>query len=410
LRLRSLYNSGMRAFIVVLDSVGIGAAPDAEAYGDAGANTLAHTAAAVGGLNVPTLQALGLGNIPSLTRGTPISGVPAAEHPLAGFGAMQEASVGKDTTTGHWEIAGLHLEKGLHLFPAAPPSFPEDLIEGLNSSTGRDVIGNKAASGTQIIEELGEIQIKTGAWIAYTSADSVFQIAAHEGVIPLTELYEACQTMRRLCNAYAVGRVIARPFVGSPGAFTRTENRRDFSYPLPEPCILSILAQKGLEVITVGKLDDIFPDCGITESHHAENNPDAEASVLALAERPAATAGTFVFANLIDFDMRFGHRRDPRGYAGALEATDRFVSKLLDRLQDDDVLILTADHGNDPTFKGTDHTREYVPLLVYCPRFPGTRLGIRHGFYDVAQSLTHWFSTKAMPRGKSFLSCKGFCH
>lgn len=398
----------MRAFVIVLDSVGIGAAPDAADYGDDGANTLAHTAAAVGGLYLPTLQAMGLGNIPALTGGEPIEGVPETDTPLAGFGAMQEVSVGKDTTTGHWELAGLHLTQGLHLFPPGPPSFPDTLIEAFTTRTGRAIIGNKAASGTQIIEELGEEHMRTGAWIAYTSADSVLQLAAHEEVIPLEELYEGCRIAREICNNYAVGRVIARPFVGSPGAFTRTDNRRDFSYPLPAPSILTALNSKGFEVITVGKLDDIFPDCGITESYHVENNPEAEEAVLTLASREADSPGVFVFANLIDFDMRYGHRRDPAGYAKALEKTDCFFKKLLPLLVDGDVMIITADHGNDPTFTGTDHTREYVPLLAYVPNTSGTALGIRHGFYDMAQSLATWFRIEELSRGKSFLSCKGF--
>ncbi len=398
----------MRAFVVVLDSVGIGAAPDAAEYGDAGASTLAHTAAAVGGLSVPTLQALGLGNIPALTGGKAIEGVPPAAAPLAGFGAMQEVSVGKDTTTGHWELAGLHLTQGLHVFPPGPPSFPTELTDALSARTGRDIIGNKAASGTHIIEELGEEQLRTGAWIAYTSADSVFQVAAHEEVIPLEELYEGCRIARELCNAYAVGRVIARPFLGSPGSFARTENRRDFSLPLPEPSILSAISDGGFDVITVGKLDDIFPGCGITESFHVENNPEAEQAVLELAAREPGTPGGFVFANLIDFDMRFGHRRDPAGYANALEKTDGFLKELLPSLHEDDVLIITADHGNDPTFTGTDHTREYVPLLAYLPGTAGVSLGVRHGFYDMAQSLAAWFGIEKLSRGKSFLSCKGF--
>lgn len=394
----------MRAFIVVLDSVGIGEAPDAAAYGDKGASTLAHTAAAVGGLNVPTLQSYGLGNIPAITGGMPIEGVEPVENPLAGFGAMQEMSEGKDTTTGHWEIAGLHLEKGLHLFPEEPPSFPPKLIEEFIKRTGRNIIGNKAASGTVIINELGEEQMQSGDWIVYTSADSVMQIAAHEEIIHLEELYSACAVARELCNEYAVGRVIARPYIGKPGAFTRTENRRDFSYPLPERSILPILSEEGVDVISVGKLDDIFPDCGITESFHAENNRDAEADVLRLADRPSEGKGMFVFANLIDFDMLYGHRRDPQGYAASLEKTDLFLKDLQPKLRKDDLMIITADHGNDPTFAGTDHTREYVPLLAYTPERPGVNLGIRMGFYDIAQSLADWFGVPPIKRGKSFVS------
>lgn len=392
----------MKAFLIVLDSVGIGAAPDAGDYGDRGASTLAHTAAACGGLQLPTLQAMGLGNIPPLTDGLAIAGVPATPSPIAAFGAMRERSVGKDTTTGHWEIAGLHLQQPLHIFPPGPPSFPAALLDTLRRETGRDVIGNKAASGTAIIDALGETQLRTGAWIAYTSADSVVQIAAHEEKIPLDELYRACRIMREHCNPLQVGRVIARPYIGTPGNFTRTDNRRDFSLPLPERSILPHLAGLGINVITVGKLDDIFPDSGIGEAFHVENNPDAIAAVLKLARRQSPdNPREFVFANLIDFDMRHGHRRDPHGYGKALEAADRFLAELLPLLADDDLLIITADHGNDPTFTGTDHTREYVPLLVYGVT-PGP-LGVRDGFFDIAQSLATRFTAPPMPRGQSFL-------
>ncbi len=392
----------MRAFVIVLDSVGIGEAPDAADYGDAGAATLAHTAQAVGGLSLPVMQSYGLGNIPEITGGLPIAGVAPSEQPIASFGAMQEQSVGKDTTTGHWEIAGLQLDKGLHLFPQAYPSFPPELLAEFEERTGRGILGNKAASGTAIIAELGKQQIETGKWIVYTSADSVMQIAAHEKYIPLEELYNACRIARDICNRYAVGRVIARPFLGEPGNFTRTENRRDFSYPLPEPSILSILSKNGFDVITVGKLDDIFPDSGITESHHVENNLDAEKATLELARNHPTTPGAFIFVNLIDFDMLYGHRRNPQGYAKSLEKTDAFLAKLQPLLKDDDLLIITADHGNDPTFSGTDHTREFVPVLVYSPALPPKNLGIRHGFYDIAQTLAHHFKINPIKRGKSF--------
>lgn len=394
----------MKAFLIVLDSVGIGAAPDAAAYGDRGASTLAHTATACHGLHLPALQAMGLGNIPELTDGLDLTGVPPVPSPGAAFGAMQEHSAGKDTTTGHWEIAGLHLIKALHVFPPSPPSFPEELLDALRRETGRDVIGNKAASGTAIIEELGEIQLRTGALIVYTSADSVFQIAAHEEVIPLHELYRACEFVRVRCNPLQVGRVIARPYIGKPGGFTRTDNRRDFSLPLPEPSILSHLGNHGIAIITVGKLDDIFPDSGISESFHVENNPDAIRDVLTLARREKpGTPSEFIFANLIDFDMRFGHRRDPQGYGRSLEAADRFIQELLPLLKSDDLLIITADHGNDPTFRGSDHTREFVPLLVYGQHVTPGRLGVRQGFFDIAQSLAAFFGTSPMARGRSFL-------
>lgn len=394
----------MKAFLIVLDSVGIGAAPDAGDYGDLGASTLAHTATACAGLALPTLQAMGLGNIPPLTDGQAIAGVPPAAAPIAGFGAMRERSVGKDTTTGHWEIAGLHLRQPLHIFPPGPPSFPATLLDTLRRETGRDVLGDKAASGTAIIDEYGEAQRMTGAWIAYTSADSVLQIAAHEETIPLAELYRACRCMREHCNPLQVGRVIARPYIGTPGHFTRTENRRDFSLPLPERSILPHLAGIGVNVITVGKLDDIFPDSGIAESFHVENNPDAITAVLALAGRKSPAAPReFVFANLIDFDMRHGHRRDPRGYGQALERADRFLADLLPLMASGDLLIVTADHGNDPTFKGSDHTREYVPLLVYGKGVKLGPLGVRDGFFDIAQSLASLFDAPPMPLGQSFL-------
>jgi phosphopentomutase len=391
----------MRAFLIVLDSVGIGAAPDAEAYGDAGSNTLANTARAVGGLKVPTLQALGLGNIPSLLpAGKPIQGVPENPAPMGGFGAMRELSRGKDTTTGHWEMAGLLLDHGFHLFPGAYPSFPPDLISEFERLTGRKVIGNKAASGTAIIEELGPQQLTDGSWIVYTSGDSVFQIAAHEQVIPLPELYRACTAARRLCDPYRVGRVIARPFVGKPGGFHRTENRRDFSYPLPEPTILDKLAEARINVITVGKLDDIFARRGIAESFHVENNRDAETAILDLGRRRDPF---LCFANLIDFDMLYGHRRDPVGYAAALEQADRFLADLLPHVSTDDLLLITADHGNDPTYQGTDHTREFVPLLAFGRIEPGRNLGIRQGFFDLAQTLASFFGLAPMPRGLAFL-------
>ncbi len=390
-----------RAFLIVLDSVGIGAAPDSSDYADCGANTLAHTAQAVNGLNVPTLKNMGLGNIPSvIPESIPIQGVPAVDQPLADFGAMREVSQGKDTTTGHWEMAGLILKKGFRVFPANEPSFPPELISEFETHTGRKVIGNKAASGTQIIEELGPRQMRDGCWIVYTSADSVFQIAAHETIIPLDELYSACKTARQLCNHFMIGRVIARPYIGEPGNFKRTESRRDYSYPLPEPTILDRLSQNNINVITVGKLDDIFMGHGITKSIHVENNSDAQHAVIEMAEQQT---NALIFANLIDFDMLYGHRRDPRGYAQALEASDIFLAELINHIKPEDILIITADHGNDPLFKGTDHTREYVPLLVYRKDIQGKTLGIRQGFYDVAQSIASFFMIDPMPRGKSFI-------
>ncbi|MDI6774308.1 MAG: phosphopentomutase [Verrucomicrobiota bacterium] len=377
--------SDNRQFLIVLDSVGIGEAPDAADYGDSGANTLAHLAEAAGGLYLPVLQRMGLGNIPPmLPNGLPIRSVPPAADPMASFGAMRELSRGKDTTVGHWEMAGIRLTKGFRVFPPGPPSFPLELIAEFEQRTGRKVIGNRAAAGTQIIAELGERQMNEGCWIVYTSADSVFQIAAHEDVIPLFELYRACQTARALCNPLFVGRVIARPYLGKPGAFERTANRRDFSVPPPAPTILDRLSERGIPVTAIGKLDDIFVGRGITRSLHVENNPDAQQTLLDLAR---SQPNGLVFANLIDFDMLHGHRRDAGGYARALEATDRFLGELLPKLRPGDLLIITADHGNDPTFQGTDHCREFVPLLVYGSGRLAQSLGILNGFFHVARML-----------------------
>jgi len=389
-----------RAIIIILDSVGIGAAPDAADFGDAGANTLVHTAAAIGGLHLNCLQKMGLGNIPGLlTPGLSIPGVPPAEKPLASYGAMREVSRGKDTTTGHWEIAGLELREGFRLF-AKEKSFPAELIRAFEAETGRKVIGNKAASGTAIIEELGPQQMKTGAWIVYTSADSVFQIAAHEKIIPLQELYRGCEIARRLCNQYRIGRVIARPYTGNPGGFQRTASRRDYSFPLPGPTVLDRLTAAGIAVTAVGKIEDIFAGNGISRSFHTAHNAESQERIIDLVSRKIPG---LIFANLVDFDMLYGHRRDAAGYARALEQTDAFLEAMTGKLSGNDLLIITADHGNDPTFRGTDHTREDVPLLVYRPGEDGRNLGIRRGFYDVAQSLAAYFEIAPLERGQSFL-------
>lgn len=391
----------MRVVLVILDSVGIGEAPDAAAFGDVGAATLPHIAQAVGGLSLPFLQSLGLGCIPGVVpAGKAIKGVLPADRPLASWGAMQEVSEGKDTITGHWELAGIDLNPGFGLFPAASPSFPEELIQAFTEQTGRGVIGNKAASGTGIVDELGEEHMRTGKWIVYTSADSVFQIAAHADVIPLEELYRGCEIARTLCDPYRVGRVIARPFNGEPGAFERMKDRRDFAYEPTEPLILERVKEAGIPVFAIGKIEDIYAHRGITESDHTGNT---ETSQAALTRFTKEHDHGFMVANFIDFDMIYGHRRDPEGYARALEQTDAYFADYVSLLNDDDVLIITADHGNDPTFKGTDHTREYVPLLVYQRSRPGQPLGLRIGFYDVAQSVASQFGLSPMPRGLSFL-------
>lgn len=391
----------MRAILVVLDSVGIGAAPDAAEYGDEGAATLPHIAAAVGGLRLPVLQSLGLGNIPPLLPGgLAIAGVPPAGHPRASYGALREVSQGKDTVTGHWEMAGLVMRPGFALFPPGPPSFPAELVDEFARRTGRGVLGNKAANGVHIMNELGAEHLRTGSWILYTSADSVFQLCAHEEVIPLEEQYRGCEIARELCNPYRVGRVIARPFVGPPGRFVRTEHRRDFAYRPQEPTVLERLAGAGVPVWAVGKIEDIFVHGGIARSNHTGNNADSGGAVEAfLAEMDRG----LIFANFIDFDMLYGHMRDARGYAAALERADAWVGGLLPKLRAGDLLLLVADHGNDPTFRGSDHTREFVPLLAYRPDAPGRPLGVREGYFDVAASLAAFFGLPPWPRGRPFV-------
>ena len=391
----------MKAIVAVMDSVGIGSAPDAVAYGDAGASTLPHLSAAAGGLNAPMFEKMGLGNIPGLLPAKEkIAGVKPVANPIASFGAMRELSDGKDTITGHWEIAGLEVSPGFHGFPPVN-SFPPEFIAEFEKRTGRKMIGNKAASGTAIIEELGEEQLKTGALICYTSADSVFQIAAHEELVPVPELYRYCEIAREMCDPLRVGRVIARPFVGTCAKdFKRTEHRKDFAFQPTEPLVLERLHDAGVPVYAVGKIEDIYCQRGITESIHTGNNEDSQALVTRWTKEKK---DGLIFANYIDFDMLYGHRRDADGYARCIERMDKWLEGYLPLLTEDDMLILTADHGNDPTFKGTDHTREYVPLLVYRPGRPGVSLGVRKGFFDIAQSLAKFFGIPALPRGASFI-------
>lgn len=390
----------MKVVLIVLDSVGVGYAPDAADYDDHGAATLPNIAKAVRGIKLPTLEQLGLGNIPPLLPGSPsIEGVPPSPHPRASFGAMIEKSQGKDTITGHWEIIGMELVPGFHNFPPGPPSFPDELVQAFIARTGRGILGNKAASGTAIIDEFGAQQLQEKKWIVYTSADSVFQIAAHEEVIPLAALYRACEIARELCDPYRIGRVIARPFLGRPGAFARTENRRDYAFKPSEKTLLERLTDAGHHVYAVGKIEDIVAHRGITESNHTGNTIDSQKAVEAFMKKPG---DGLIFANFIDFDMIYGHRRDVPGYAQALVQTDAWLASFIPTLRDDDILMVTADHGNDPTFKGTDHTREAVPLLVYRPGQPGTSLGVRQGYYDIAQSIAAIFGIEKMPRGVSF--------
>ena len=381
-----------RVILIVLDSLGCGDAPDAAQYGDEGSNTLANMARAVGGLKVPNLARLGLGNI------TPILGAPPADAPLGAYGRLTEVSAGKDTTTGHWELAGVPV---LRPFPTYPHGFPADLIAEFEHRIGRGTLGNYPASGTVIIQELGEEHMRTGKPIVYTSADSVFQIAAHEEIIPLEELYRMCRVARELLTGdHAVGRVIARPFVGRVGAFTRTENRRDFSLTPDRDTILDVLKAAGKEVIAVGKIEDIFAQRGLTQSRHTGNNP---ADMAAILEFMAVDADGLIFANLVDFDMLYGHRNDPRGYADALEQFDVRLPDIELALRSVDVLMLTADHGNDPTTPSTDHSREYVPILVTGPRVRrGVDLGARASFADVAATIADLLSVAWSGAGQSF--------
>lgn len=384
-------NQVKRVTLIVLDSVGCGDAPDAAAYGDVGANTLSNISRAVDGLHLPNMGKLGLGNL------TEIRGVPPTE--AAGvYGRLTETSAGKDTTTGHWELAGVILDQP---FPTYPNGFPAELMAAYEARIGRKTLGNYPASGTEIIKELGEEHVCTGKPIIYTSADSVFQIAAHEEIISLDELYRLCQVARDLLSGeHAVGRVIARPFIGQPGHFSRTENRKDFSLePLGET-ILDTVKAAGQEVIGVGKIEDIFAHRGLTQSNHTGNNM---AGVDAIIEFLAQNDNGLIFANLVDFDALYGHRNDPQGYAKALVAFDQRVPEILQTLHDDDVLMITADHGNDPTDASTDHSRERVPILVYGKSIKSNyNLGTRPSFADVAATIADLLDVPWVGPGNSF--------
>ncbi|MDQ3316441.1 MAG: phosphopentomutase [Actinomycetota bacterium] len=386
---------GRRATVVVLDGLGAGNAPDAAPFGDEGANTLANTARAVGGLGVPNLQALGLGNVEN------VEGIPPAARPGASHGLMVELSAGKATLSGHWEMMGLVLDDPL---PTYPEGFPEGVLARFEDETGREVIGNRPASGTEIIEELGPEQEETGAWILYTSADSVFQIAANTDHIPLEELYEACQKAHKMLigeGKILVERVIARPFHGGPGGYEReNENRHDYGITPPSETYLDLIKNAGHEVIAVGKIRDIFDGKGITE--HLPGQPDDSAKVDAILQSIGRIESGLIFANLVDFDAKYGHRRDPQGMAENIKRFDDRLPELLDAMTEQDLLIITADHGNDPTFRGTDHTRERVPLLVVGAGEPGD-LGVRTGFSDVGASVATWLGVDpgSLP-GESF--------
>ncbi|MGI9537098.1 MAG: phosphopentomutase [Desulfocapsaceae bacterium] len=394
----------MRGLILVIDAFGIGAAPDADQYGDTGAHTLRSVCAAgiAGGrLAWQALPALGLGNCAALT-GTPVAGCPPVQTPLASFGAMAEKSRGKDTTTGHWELAGIVLERGFHVFPAEFPSFPGELVKRFEGDTGYKLIGNRAASGTKIIEELGPDQQRDKALICYTSADSVFQIAAHEHVVPLDELYRCSRIARKICDEYDVARVIARPFKGHPGAYVRTAGRKDYSIDLPGPSMLDQLAEHGVETVGIGKIGDIFNHRGLALSHPEKGNSDCLTRLHGLLEQNS-DQHQLVFVNLVDTDMLYGHRRDSLGYYRAIEEIDSELPKIIKLLGDEDFLVVCADHGCDPNFRGSDHTREYVPLLFYQPRRIPVDLGIRKSFADVAATVCKLFGIQS-DCGKPFLS------
>jgi phosphopentomutase len=381
-----------RVILIILDSVGAGELPDAADYGDVGSNTLGNTARSVGGLSLPNMGRLGLGHI------TDIAGVPPAPSPLGAHGRMAEASKGKDTTVGHWEIAGVISE---YPMPTYPQGFPDSVMRPFEERIGRPTLGNIVASGTVIIEELGPEHLRTGQPIIYTSADSVFQIAAHEEIVPVDELYGMCRIAREiLVGSHAVGRVIARPFVGTPGAFERTARRKDFSAPPPRTTMLDQIAQAGKRVWAVGKIEDIFAGRGISDALHTQDNMDGVDQTLNYLEHPGQG---LVFTNLVDFDMRYGHRNNARAYADALEAFDARLPELVAALRDDDVLVITADHGCDPTTPSTDHSREYVPLLVAgAPIAPCIDLGTRSTFADLGATITDWLQVGPMDAGESF--------
>ncbi|WP_336634248.1 phosphopentomutase [Lysinibacillus fusiformis] len=380
--------------VVVMDSVGIGEAPDAANFGDVGSHTLGHIAEKMNGLTMPVMESMGLANI------EPLQGMQATNEPKAYYGKMQEASVGKDTMTGHWEIMGLNIDKPFKVYP---DGFPAELIAELEKRTGRKVLCNQPASGTQVIEDFGKEHMETGAIIVYTSADPVLQIAAHEEIIPLDELYKICEIARELTlqPEYLVGRVIARPFIGTPGNFSRTSNRHDYALKPFGRTTMNVLKDAGLDVIAIGKISDIFNGEGVTDAVRTKNNSDGMDK---FAEVVGRDFHGMSFLNLVDFDANFGHRRDPLGYGQALEEFDARLPEITSAMSEDDLLIITADHGNDPTFHGTDHTREYVPLIVYSPRFNGgAELELRDTFADIAATVAENFQVEAPAFGKSFL-------
>ncbi|MBH9968355.1 phosphopentomutase [[Bacillus] enclensis] len=384
-----------RVHLIVMDSVGIGEAPDAELFNDQGTDTLGHIAEHMNGLNMPNMAKLGLSNIKE------VKGVAKADSPLAYYTKMQEASVGKDTMTGHWEIMGLHIDTP---FKTYPDGFPEKLIQKLEAETGRTVIGNKPASGTAIIEELGKEHMETGALIVYTSADPVLQIAAHEDIIPIEEQYKICEIAREITmdEEFLVGRVIARPFVGEPGSFKRTSNRHDYALKPFNRTVMNELKDSGFDVIALGKISDIYNGEGVTKAVRTKHNMDGMDVFIKTFDESFTGLS---FLNLVDFDALYGHRRDPEGYGKALEEFDARLPEVFEKMTEDDLLLITADHGNDPTAPGTDHTREYVPLLAYSKRFSkGDELPLRETFADIGATVSDNFNVNMPKFGKSFLT------
>jgi phosphopentomutase len=382
-----------RITVIVLDGVGIGEAPDAADYGDVGSNSIANTARVLGGMDLPNMGAIGLGNV------TPIEGVPPTDHPQGGYGKMQPYSAGKDTISGHWEMMGIYLPDP---FPTYPNGFPQEIMEPFEREIGRGTLANRPASGTEIIKELGEGHVRTGKPIVYTSADSVFQIAAHEDVIPVPELYEICKVARKLLvGKHGAGRVIARPFVGTCAEdFKRTDNRRDFARTPETDTVLDKLYKAGLDVWSVGKIDDIFVHRGITRKNHTLGNAESIKTTLNLLDEPFHG---LLFVNLIEFDMIYGHRNDPKGYYSALKGFDDAIPEFLKRMTDEDLVLVSADHGVDPTTKSTDHSREYVPLLAFGPAIKGVNLGTRQTFGDLGATVAENFGVEPPLIGTSFL-------
>lgn len=384
-----------RIFLIVIDSVGVGEMPDAERFGDLGSNTIGNLAKVTGGVNLPVLESFGYGNL------TDILGVKPRQNPLANTTKMAELSNGKDTMTGHWEIMGIQTMTPFKTF--TDTGFPKALIDEIEKLSGRKVIGNKAASGTEILKELGPEQEKTGALIVYTSADSVLQIAAHEEVIPLEELYDICKKVRQLTlqEAYKVGRIIARPYLGNEkDGYERTSNRHDYALSPTSKTVLNVLEENGLDVISVGKISDIFNGSGITEHYGIKSNHDGMEKVMMLTDKDFTGLN---FTNLVDFDAKYGHRRNPEGYKMAMEEFDKDLGNLIKKLNDNDLLIVTADHGNDPTQPGTDHTREYVPLFIYNHKLKGSFLDVSKTFADIGETIADNFGFTGTDIGDSLL-------